>query len=120
MELLDPTLKGELKELIGWKDKGLLSIAAALHFYFLFKDRPSSDEVAAYGEELARFRYQAGIVALIFSENSEEIIDVNLATRNLEQLMESGERLRGKLNELFPYEEQLEFVGEAQKVADSI
>ena len=71
MELFDSSLKRELQQLVDSKERGLLSIGAALEFYFIFGDRPLPRQVEKYGEEVAKFRYQADIVSITYRAGRE-------------------------------------------------
>ncbi len=120
MELFDSSLKEELQNLVNSKEKGLLSIGAALEFYFLLGGKPAYREIESHGEEIARFRYQTGIVSITLSGSSKKVMNVRSIKQNIENLKEASERLREKINELFTSDEQMEFVKKAKKVADSI
>lgn len=120
MELFDASLKGELQQLINSKERGLLSIGAALEFYFIFGNKPLPDEVEKYEEEIAKFRYQADIVSITLSGRSRKVINIKSIKNNLENLRAAGERLHTKINELYSQDEQIEFVKKAKEIADSI
>ncbi len=120
MELFDAPLKRQLKDLLGSKERGLISSGAALEFYFIFADKPRPGDVERYGEEGAKFRYQSRIVSIALSGESRKIISIKSTKRNLENLREVGERLHGKINDLFTEDEQIEFMRKAKEVADSI
>ncbi len=117
-DLFDSNLKSRLEELIGSKEKGLLSIAADLEMYLIFGMHPSR-LLDTPEKELAHFRHQAGIVRDVFSEDSE-IIDVKLAKKDLKKLRDANEKLRLKINELFTLDEQLKYVKKAKKIASFI
>jgi hypothetical protein len=120
MELFDASLKRKLQKLVNSKERGLLSIGAALEFYFVFGDRPLPREVEKYGEEVAKFRYQTDIVSITLSGRSRKVISIKSTKSNLESLSEAGEKLRERINHLFTKDEQIEFVKKAEKVASSI
>jgi len=120
MEMLDAKPKKRLKRLIGSREKGLLAVASALEIYFIFDGHPSRREIKAFGQELARFRYQASIISMVFFERSQMIIDVRLAKKELRELEASNEKLRSKIDELFTLDEQLRLVERAKKVASSV
>jgi hypothetical protein len=117
-DLFDSNLKRRLEELIGSKEKGLLSIGAALEMYLIFGMHPSRP-LDTPENELAHFRYQASIVSEVFSEDSE-IIDVKFAKKELKKLRDANEKLRLKINELFTLDEQIKYVRKAKKIASSI
>src|SRR5688572_3317003 len=86
MELFDSTLKAEPQQLVDSKERGLLSVGAALEFYFVFGVRLMERKLRNMGRRLPIFATKSGIVHEVLHGNSRRVISVNSAIKNIDGL----------------------------------
>jgi len=123
VEILDATLKRELDAIIGTKEEGLMSVGAPLGIYLMMGPLPSEADEKVSGIELARIRYQAEVLSVLFTGNESGAnahIDLDSATANLDELQAAGERLRRRVTELVSHEDILLLAKDAEKRAHSL
>jgi hypothetical protein len=122
LQIVDSNLKRELDEIIGTKEKGLMSIAAPVGFYLSMGAIPEQEDITKYGAELASMRYQSQVLAVVFSNDANDVsahIDMDSASNNLNELSAAGDRLRKHVTELFSQEEIVLLAKAAEKRAHS-
>jgi hypothetical protein len=118
MNVCHPSCDVLLLQLRGGKTIYLQTLANAFETYFRFEGRLVLNKVNE--EEHHRLRDQIGVVGRIFPQHSEDIIDVETASKNIDILERFVEELRAKIDKHYSFEEQLELVKKAEEAAKAI
>jgi hypothetical protein len=114
LDLLDPDLRAELRQVIGSKEEGLFAIAAALGVFLSPIHWIALASSPAGERERQILTHESGLIDLMYSGNDQDRLDPKLGRTQLADLEAAAERLRRGLRELLTRDEMLELSREAE------
>lgn len=117
LDILDASLRADLRKVIGSKGSGLYSLGAGLEMYLLFGGLPTKEDVARFGDVIARLRSGATMLQLLLAGESTQPSIAQMKA-DLQHLQSASERLRETIGELCEHKEMLDLSAEAERRAD--